>query len=88
MCGHVAAPQVQADGARQNDYRCKDKSNWAEAHRLRHSLIYSGVRPWPHATAHGDQSGCGPSLVFCKTLPVIASTPTSQVILPFLISKE
>src|SRR5262245_16614460 len=35
------------------------------------------LRAARHAISHGNQSGCCPSLVFCKTLPDVASTPTS-----------
>jgi len=35
-----------------------------------------------------DQSGCGPSALFSRTRPVLASTPTSWVLPPLLMSKE
>jgi ABC-type molybdate transport system substrate-binding protein len=49
-----------------------------------------GLPPVGHPSYDSGQpqSACGPSTLFSSNLPVFASTPTSGVTPPFLISKE
>src|SRR5262245_62116894 len=66
-CDAVAASLTKGRGQDFDDPEAEDDF-WHFAVKLRAAR---------HATSHDNQSGCRPSLVFCKTLPDFASTPTS-----------